>query len=272
MTKQIILIFAVLCSVQVQANSRYTERDTVQHEFFHDATELFQPLQPVYLDGVVVPRTGSGNWFVSVTGGATAFLGTPLGCEDLFGRVKPSYNLAVGKWFTPAVGARIHYSGLQFKDAGLSTKNYHSVHADLLWNLLGYRYSGQEQTRWGLAPFVGVGLIHNSSDKTSPFAFSYGIQGQYRISKRVSAVLEFSGTTTSQKFDGYGRTNRLGDHMVSLTAGFTFHLGKIGWKRAADVTHYIHRNEQLIDYSLPCPRRTAAMPDNMTATNERLLN
>ena len=101
MTKQIILIFAVLCSVQVQANSRYTERDTVQHEFFHDATELFQPLQPVYLDGVVVPRTGSGNWFVSVTGGATAFLGTPLGCEDLFGRVKPSYNLAVGKWFTP---------------------------------------------------------------------------------------------------------------------------------------------------------------------------
>lgn len=249
MTKQIILIFAVLCSVQVQANSRYTERDTVQHEFFHDATELFQPLQPVYFDGVVVPRTGSGNWFVSVTGGTTAFLGTPLGCEDLFGRVKPSYNLAVGKWFTPAVGARIHYSGLQFKDAGLSTKNYHSVHADLLWNLLGYRYSGQEQTRWGLAPFVGVGLIHNSSNKTSPFAFSYGIQGQYRISKRVSAVLEFSGTTTSQKFDGYGRTNRLGDHMVSLTAGFTFHLGKIGWKRAADVTHYIHRNEQLIDYS-----------------------
>lgn len=214
MTKQIILIFAVLCSVQVQANSRYTERDTVQHEFFHDATELFQPLQPVYFDGVVVPRTGSGNWFVSVTGGTTAFLGTPLGCEDLFGRVKPSYNLAVGKWFTPAVGARIHYSGLQFKDAGLSTKNYHSVHADLLWNLLGYRYSGQEQTRWGLAPFVGVGLIHNSSNKTSPFAFSYGIQGQYRISKRVSAVLEFSGTTTSQKFDGYGRTNRLGDHMV----------------------------------------------------------
>ena len=63
MTKQIILIFAVLCSVQVQANSRYTERDTVQHEFFHDATELFQPLQPVYLDGVVVPRTGSGNRF-----------------------------------------------------------------------------------------------------------------------------------------------------------------------------------------------------------------
>jgi hypothetical protein len=87
MTKQIILIFAVLCSVQVQANSRYTERDTVQHEFFHDATELFQPLQPVYLDGVVVPRTGSGNWFVSVTGGATAFLGTPLGCEDLFATI-----------------------------------------------------------------------------------------------------------------------------------------------------------------------------------------
>jgi hypothetical protein len=43
MTKQIILIFAVLCSVQVQANSRYTERDTVQHEFFHDARTVPTP-------------------------------------------------------------------------------------------------------------------------------------------------------------------------------------------------------------------------------------
>ena len=43
MTKQIILIFAVLCSVQVQANSRYTERDTVQHEFFHDAQNCSNP-------------------------------------------------------------------------------------------------------------------------------------------------------------------------------------------------------------------------------------
>ena len=249
MTKQIIFIFAVLCSLQARANVRTTQEDTVRYTSFYDVTELLQPMQPAYLDGVVLPMSRSGNWFVGIAGGATAFLGTPLGCEDLFGRLKPSYSLAVGKWFTPSVGARINYNGMQFKDARLSTQDYHYIHADLLWNILGRRYARQEQVRWGLAPFAGVGLLHNATNGHNPFAISYGVQGQYRISKRVSAVLELSGTTTFQDFDGYGRTNRPGDHILSLTAGFTFHIGKVGWKRAVDATPYIHRNERLVDYA-----------------------
>lgn len=249
MTKQIIFIFAVFCSLQARANVQPTQGDTVRYTSFYDVTELLQPMQPLYLDGVVLPMSRSGNWFVSIAGGATAFLGSPLGCEDLFGRLKPSYSLAVGKWFTPSVGVRINYSGLQFKDARLSTQDYHHIHADLLWNVLGRRYARQERVRWGLAPFAGVGLLHNSTNGRNPFAISYGVQGQYRISKRVNAVLELSGTTTFQDFDGYGRTNRLGDHMLSLTAGFTFHIGKVGWKRAIDATPYIRRNEQLVEYA-----------------------
>lgn len=249
MTKQIIFIFAVFCSLQARANVQPTQGDTVRYTSFYDVTELLQPMQPAYLDGVVLPMSRGGNWFVSIAGGATAFLGSPLGCEDLFGRLKPSYSLAVGKWFTPSVGARINYSGMQFKDARLSTQDYHHIHADLLWNVLGRRYARQERVRWGLAPFAGVGLLHNATNGRNPVAISYGVLGQYRISKRVNAVLELSGTTTFQDFDGYGRTNRLGDHMLSLTAGFTFHIGKVGWKRAIDATPYIRRNEQLVDYA-----------------------
>lgn len=242
-------MFAVLCTLQAQASVQPVQEDTVRHTARFETWELLQPMQPVYLDGVVLPASRTGNWFVSIAGGATAFLGTPLGCEDLFGRLKPSYSLAVGKWFTPSIGARINYSGLQFKDGTLSTQDYHHIHADLLWNLLGRRYARQGQVRWNLAPFVGVGLLHNATNGNNPFAISYGVQGQYRISQRVSAILELSGTTTFQDFDGYGHPNRLGDHMVSLTAGFTFHLGKTGWKRAVDATPYIHQNEWLMDYA-----------------------
>ena len=138
---------------------------------------------------------------------------------------------------------------MQFKDGALSTQKYHHIHADLLWNVLGRRYARQEQVRWGLTPFVGAGLLHHAANGHNPFAISYGVQGQYRISKRVSAVLELSNTTTFRDFDGYGRANRLGDHMLSLTAGFTFHLGKVGWRRAVDAMPYIRRNEQLIGYT-----------------------
>ena len=202
MTKNIIFIIAALCSLQARADVQPTERDTVHRTYRYDDTELLQPLQPLYLDGVVVPARGNGNWFVSIAGGATAFLGTPLGCEDLFGRLKPSCSLALGKWFTPRVGARRNYNGLLF----------HATNG------------------------------HN------PFAFTYGIQGQNRISKRVSALMELSGTTTFQDFDGYGKANRLGDHMLSLTAGFSFHIGKVGWKRAIDPSPYIRRDRQLVDY------------------------
>lgn len=249
MTKQLIFIFIILCIVQAQAKAQSAQEDTVRYTSRHAAAELLQPTQPVYLDGVVLPMRGSGNWFVSIAGGTTAFLGTPLGCEDLFGRLKPSYSLAVGKWFTPSVGARINYSGLQFKDARLSTQDYHHIHADLLWNVLGGRYARQEQVRWSLAPFAGVGLLHHATNGHNPFAISYGVQGQYRISKRVSAMLELSGMTTFQDFDGYGRANRLGDHMLSLSAGFTFHIGQTGWKRAIDATSYIRRDEWLTDYA-----------------------
>ena len=233
MTKNIIFIIAALCSLQARADVQPTERDTVHRTYRYDDTELLQPLQPLYLDGVVVPARGNGNWFVSIAGGATAFLGTPLGCEDLFGRLKPSYSLALGKWFTPWVGARINYNGLQFKDGTLAVQEYHYLHADLLWNVLGGSYVRQKLVRWHLAPFAGIGLLHHATNGHNPFAISYGIQGQYRISKRVSALMELSGTTTFQDFDGYGKANRL-DHMLSLTAGFSFHIGKVGWKRAVD--------------------------------------
>lgn len=248
MTKNIIFIFAVLCSLQVRANVQPSERDTVRNFSVYNVGEQLRSMQPLYLDGVIVPASRSGNWFVSIAGGTTAFLGTPLGCEDLFGRLKPSYSLAVGKWFTPYVGARINYQGLQFKDGTLSTQEYHHVHADLLWNVLGRSYTRQENVRWTLAPFAGVGLIHNADNGHNPLAISYGVQEQYRISRRVSALVELSGTTTFQDFDGYGKSNRLGDHMLSLTAGFSFNIGKAGWKRAIDVSPYVRRDEWLTDY------------------------
>ena len=249
MIKNSVLFFMTFCSLQVHATTKYIGSDTVHCTSHCNEIVFYQTLQPAYLEEVVVPTRGSGNWFVSITGGATAFLGTPLGCEDLFGRLKPSYSLALGKWFTPSVGARVNYSGLQFKDGRLSTHEYHHVHADLMWNLLGNRYAKQDEVRWGLSPYAGLGLLHNADNGHNPLAISYGIQGQYRISRRVSVLMELSGTTTFQDFDGYGKANRLGDHMLSLTAGFSFSIGKVGWKRAVDHRPYERRNEWLTGYA-----------------------
>ena len=209
MTKHIFIFFAAFCSLHIYANATPSDRDTVRSDGFCNHIEMLQPMRPVYLDGVVVPMRRSGNWFVSLSGG----------------------------------------SGLNFKDSQLSTQEYHHVHADLMWNLLGSRYAKQDKVRWNLSPYVGLGLLHNADNDRNPFALSYGIQGQYRIAKRVSVQLELSGTTTFQDFDGYGKANRLGDHMLLLTAGLSFNIGKVGWKRAVDAQPYVRRNEWLTGYA-----------------------
>lgn len=46
-----------------------------------------------------------GNWFIGVDAGASSFLGTPQGCNDLWGRIKPHFGAYFGKWYTPTVAA-----------------------------------------------------------------------------------------------------------------------------------------------------------------------
>jgi len=187
---------------------------------------------------VVIGSTWSDNWFVGISGGANAFIGKPLGCEDLFGRVKPTFGLTLGKWFTPSVGGRLCYQGMQFKDCNLSVHDYQHLHADFLWNVLGERYGKQNSQRLGIIPYMGVGLMHNRGNGQKPFALSYGVLGQYRLSKRLTASLEIGNTTTFQEFDGYGKVGKLGDNMMSLTAGLSVNIGKVGWKRVGKNTDY----------------------------------
>lgn len=249
MKRKIIFIFAVLCSLQLRVHAQSADTDSTAYISVADNNGLLQPIQPAYLDGVVTSPPWRGNWFVSLSGGAAAFLGTPLGCEDLFGRIRPTNNVAVGKWFTPAIGSRISYQGMWITDCESAGQNYHYVHADMMWNVLGRKYDRQERVRWNLSPLLGVGLLRNATHGSNHFAFSYGLQGECNISRRVSFIMELSGTMTFQDFDGYGKANRIGDNMLTLTAGFSFHLGKVGWKRVVDANPYIRQNDWLIDYA-----------------------
>lgn len=67
-------IFALLCTLQAQASVQPVQKDTVRHTIHYEVAELLQPMQPVYLNGVLLPASRTGNWFVSISGGATVFL------------------------------------------------------------------------------------------------------------------------------------------------------------------------------------------------------
>lgn len=249
MIKKILFVILLCLSAQLQAGARELSKDTLMQSNLVNGSEMFKPVIPILLNEVVAPSAWSANWFFGLSAGVTAFAGKPFGCEDLFGRLKPSLMVSIGKWFIPAIGSRITFQGFQLKDYQLVTRRYQSIHSDLLWNVSSHFFRDKEQLKWNLIPYAGLGLLSNRSDAKRSFAFSYGMLGQYELSKRIHLTMELGGTTTFSDFDGYGDSRRLGDHLINLTIGVTLNIGKAGWKRIVDVQPYRIQNEWLIGYA-----------------------
>ncbi len=245
MIKKIVLILPLALSLNAQAGNVHLLDSLVVH---NASLEMLEPIEPSYLENITSARIWNGNWFLGISGGASAFVGSPLGCADLFNRIKPTLFVSAGKWFTPAIGGRVSFQGFKLKNSLLHTQSYKSVHADFLWNVLSHHYNTRDQPKWKIIPYAGLGIIHNEDNGNTPFAFSYGVTGQYRLSQRIHLTMELGGTTTFKDFDGRGASNRFGDNLMSLTAGLSFSIGKVGWKRVVDANPYIRQNEWLIEY------------------------
>ena len=223
--KKKIVIMSMLClALTASASGQSNEVDSSYMEPVVTSDVMLQSLQPTYLRNVSEGSGWDRNWFLEVKGGTSAFLGSPVGCGDLFDRLTPALQVGVGKWFTPAVGGRIEFQGCQFKNAEFATMKYGMVH----------------NSDWSSG---------NGSGTNHPFAFAYGLEARYRITNRLHLLAELSGMTTMKNFDAIGSSSRFGDNMLTLSAGLSVTIGKVGHKRIIDAKPYMSQNEWLLDYA-----------------------
>ena len=229
-----------------------------------DYTQFIQPVSPTYLDDVTGSLGLDANWFLSVQGGMSAFVGKPVGCGDLFDRTKPLLSIGLGKWFTPHIGSRLSFQGFKFVDQSLTSHTFQSVHLDLMYYFCnGYKHNSNGLGRWGLIPYAGVGMLNNSYARKNPFAISFGLIGQYRFTKRLVFSTEIGNTMTFQDFDGIGNPRRPGDNLLQGSVGLSLILGKAGWKRVIDPMPYVYQNDWLLDYTDQLKEKNEAMSKQM---------
>lgn len=250
MIKKLVFMMAVVLMSMPEAWANIARPNLTQMLEKHSTSEeLTRPLTPTYINGAVIP-SWKDNWFINVSGGVSSFLGSPIGCEDLFGRMEPTLQVSLGKWHTPAIGNRVSFQGLKWKSGELECQQYRHWHADLLWNLTPAFNIGHDGCRWDIIPFVGVGLIDNRTSDRRPFAVNYGIQGRFRVCEKLHVTAELGNATTFKDSDGIGSSRQLGDNLLSLSAGLTWTIGKnVGWKKVVDATPYIRQNERLAAYA-----------------------
>ena len=216
-----------------------------------------QRLTPTLMTDYVQLGKAHQHWFIGVQGGASAFIGNPVGCGDLFDRITPSFNAYVGKWFTPNVGMRLAFQGFKYKNSNLDKVNYQLGHADLMYNMANlFRQPSERLPKWDFAPYIGAGLVHGADlsytdegkARNFLFALTYGIHSRYHIGQRFYISGELGGFTTLRDFDGYGSHGKLCDNMPSVSLGIGFNLGTPRWKHAIDANPYINQNDYLLSY------------------------
>ena len=74
------------------------------------------------------------------------------------------------------------------------------------------------------------------------------MMAQYQLTRRLSVNMELGGATMFRDFDSKGSSNKFGDNLFTLSAGLTFNIGKVGWKKVVDAAPYINQNKWLADY------------------------
>lgn len=243
--KRQLYILTIALAASASGSQVFANADTHIRSIMN-VDELLMAPDVSYHKELIASPGWKGNWFLGVNAGANAFVGSPKGCADLWGRIKPDFGAYVGKWFTPTIGSRVSFSGFQLTDGDKNTQDYWGVSTDFLWNLTNSLYGNYNQSRFGIMPYVGVGLLHNSQAQTDPFALSYGVMAQYGVTSRLKVTMEFGGKTTFSNFDGFGNANSFGgDNLLSLSAGLSFTFGQNGFRRVINAKPVLIDNARL---------------------------
>lgn len=214
----------------------------------------------------VVTNTFWDNWFISVGGGGLLYFGD----HDLqlgFGEwISPTFDIAVGKWFSPEVGARLMYSGGAIRGATQSGTHslgswidskpidnfwlqnsrfgFFNIHADVLFNLNNIIAGYKEDRIYTISPYIGLGVMRAyKAPVATEFAGTVGLLNSFRVAKGLDINLDVRGALVSDRFDGEvgGLRGREGEGLLSVALGVTYRFKERGWERSKTIIRHDNR-------------------------------
>lgn len=229
-----LLAFAGVASAAAAQQTTVTEVEVIQIQ------DKYQVITNPFWD----------NWFMSIGGGASMLFGQDDTAGKFTDRISPTLNVAVGKWFTPGLGLRLQYSGLQAKGFSYSKDapyvtgheigdgyykqkfDYMNLHGDVMFNLNALFGGYNSQRVYEIIPYLGAGFTHNySSPQREAFAVNAGLINRFRLSSAVDINLELSAMGTETKFDGESGGKHDFDGVLSATLGLTYRFPARGFSR-----------------------------------------
>lgn len=226
------------------------------------------------------------NWFISAGAGVNFGFTDHDKQADFGDRISPALDISVGKWFTPGIGLRVSYSGLNMKGASNVTQDgpshttgkpmpmgkssgydmqyqkfsFYNLHGDVLFNLSNLLCGYNEKRIWNCSPYVGIGWGRVwDSPQFKGVTANLGVLNTFRLNDWLDANLDIRGMMTGEGFDGaWGSAEH--DGVLSATVGLTYKFKRRGWDRSKTVYRYDYGDLESMRNKL----------NEMNAENERL--
>lgn len=164
------------------------------------------------------------NWFIGVGGGINAFWNEGMKVDDM--KIAPSIDANFGKWFTPTIGMRAGYQGINFQIKDQNKLGYMYFHGDFLWNISD-AIGGYKETRfWNFVPYLHTGYfrsygLDNNDFADNEIAAGAGLLHNLRLADRLDLVVDMRATVVN------GRVNASDGVAIlpSVTMGLAVDLG-----------------------------------------------
>lgn len=189
------------------------------------------------------------NWFISGGVGAQVYFGDNDSKADFGKRIAPALDVAVGKWFTPSLGLRLAYNGLQAKGAtpnandvfvkgGQYSNGYYkqkwnlaNFHGDVLLNVSNLLCGYKENRVYSLIPYLGAGWLRSWSEPNfDELGVNAGLINKFRLSSALDLDIEMRGVLMKNAFGGKSK-----EGMAGVTVGLTYKFNKRNWKPSGAV-------------------------------------
>lgn len=209
------------------------------------------------------------NWSIGVGGGVNMYFGEHERQMNFGDRLSPNLDVYVAKWFTPVVGFRLGYTGLNFRGAtNLMTDtpnstgeiyepykddhqplywqkfNFFNIHADFMLNLVNL-FGGYKERVFNTSLYAGVGLARAFSHKAvevNPVANNrlsgnVGLFNTFRLCDALDLNIDLRGTLLPESFDGEVGVRPDGgdiyesDGFLTASLGLAYKFNPRGWEQ-----------------------------------------
>jgi len=200
------------------------------------------------------PNKFGDNWFIQLQGGASYTISENYKDASFGDLITPYAAVSLGKYFAPAIGARLQVGGWSSKNyydltgqdmlltpsgfdgiTGTYKVKYIQTNVDGLLNLTNLFLPYKEDRVFNFSFIAGLGYVHGFKDSKYGLGTKNmivpraGFQADFRVSDMASINLEVAGNLLRDDFNGRS-TGTNYDGTVNALLGVTFNLSKGGFK------------------------------------------